>query len=114
MYSGKEKCERFLKLKLENVHEKIKQSILAHKVIFMLDNEGEPMSFMAFPPVTLPLRKNIPDQLSARYKRNHTLEDQIALTQWVRDSLHSGLIKKIMHARALSPIMFDARVMHDL
>ena len=39
-----------------------------------------------------------------KYKKNYNEDDQIALTDWVRESLVSGLIVEVQNARALSPI----------
>ena len=100
-----QKCLAGLKKKLEHCSKNYREMVWKYRKVFITEEVGQPMRFIKYKPVDLPLRDNLPDFLPLPYKRGFSRDEQVAVDQWLRTSVASGLIDKVDHARVLSPVL---------
>ena len=100
-----QKCLEGLKKKLEHCSKVYREMVWKYRKVFITEEVGQPMRFIKYKPVDLPLRNNLPDFLPLPYKRGFSRDEQVAVDQWLKTSLASGLIDKVDHARVLSPVL---------
>ena len=106
-------CVRRLKLKLAHCGTSFTKMILSHRAVFLTEEIGENMKFIKCDPIDLPLRDNLPDFLPLPYKRGFNRDEQIAVDQWLKQNVISGLITKVAHAKVLSPVLIVRKLDED-
>ena len=103
-------CIRKLKLKLAHCPTSFKEMVERYTDVFLVEEAGQPVRFIKCKPVVLPLRDNPPEFLPLPYKRGFNKDEQVAVDQWLQQSIMSGLINKTEHAKVLSPILIVRKV----
>ena len=103
-------CIRKLKEKLSKCPKSFQEMVERYTDVFLVEEAGQPVQFINCKPVVLPLRDNPPDYLPLPYKRGFNKDEQVAVDQWLQQSLMSGLITKTAHAKVLSPILIVRKV----
>ena len=106
-------CIRRLKLKLTHCGTAFTKMVLSHKSVFLTEEDGEQVRFIKCDPIDLPLRDNLPDFLPLPYKRGFNRDEQIAVDQWLKQNVMSGLITKVPHAKVLSPVLIVRKLDED-
>ena len=106
-------CIRRLKLKLKHCSKSFIKMVLSHKTVFVTEEVGEPVRFIQCNPVNVPLQDNLPDFLPLPYKRGFNRDEQIAVDQWLKQNIVSGLITKVPHAKVLSPVLIVRKLDED-
>ena len=103
-------CIRKLREKLAKCPQSFQEMVERYTDVFLVEEAGQPVQFIKCNPVVLPLRDNPPDYLPLPYKRGFNKDEQVAVDQWLQQSIMSGLINKTEHAKVLSPILIVRKV----
>ena len=61
---------------------------------FVLEDPGDPLTFMRTPPATLPVKSTCPDSLPLPYRRQYTKSEMEFIDKFVEQNLISGAISK--------------------